>query len=92
MHRAQESIDEIVDEVLDLIATRTGWAASLIMGGPDMSKVNGDITVKTYHVGLPKGKDTFWTATPNYNEEHAKPFRDWCRKFFGQSTSPPSQC
>ncbi|TEB24182.1 hypothetical protein FA13DRAFT_1797390 [Coprinellus micaceus] len=78
----QECLDKIIDEVLNLIAIRTGWAVSLNMGGPDMSKMNGDTSVKMYHVGYPRGNRSFWTNIPQYDEVHAKPFHEWCQTFF----------
>lgn len=44
-----------MEKVLDLITCRMGWVIIVIFGGPDMSKVNGEITARTYHVGMPKG-------------------------------------
>ncbi|TEB19580.1 hypothetical protein FA13DRAFT_1802060 [Coprinellus micaceus] len=75
----QQVLPEIMTKTLNMIATLTSWLASVILGGPDMHKSNGELTVQTYHVGAGKGDITWKGHVPSIDDEWGKPFCEYLR-------------
>ncbi|KAF7986430.1 hypothetical protein HWV62_31177 [Athelia sp. TMB] len=60
---------------------RTGFCATLILGGP-VPNHKGSISTLTYHVGKDEFGSSFGTAHPTFNQDVISPFIDFLRTVY----------
>ncbi|KAF7967081.1 hypothetical protein HWV62_35921 [Athelia sp. TMB] len=80
----QKSIDtfpKYIDGVLKNVAEHTGFAVTLIMGGP-VPTHKGAISTLCYHVGKNEFGSAFGAAHPNFKEDVIRPFTDFLRTVY----------
>ncbi|KAJ2912130.1 hypothetical protein MD484_g8291, partial [Candolleomyces efflorescens] len=66
----------------DALAARTGWAWTVLGGGPHSDKVNGANGVVSYHVGATPDGLKFRGAVESFDEHYAVPFGKYCHRIF----------
>ena len=65
------------------MADRTGWAFTVLAGGPDMVK-EGEILSIGIHVGQDQYGNSFEKATPNLTDTILKPFSSFLHSVYGE--------
>ncbi|KAF8069151.1 hypothetical protein FPV67DRAFT_1669174 [Lyophyllum atratum] len=83
----QEAIDDcsaVLNRFLTALSEKTGWAFSVLMGGPDPSR-GGDITVASFHAGETGIDNEFGHAHPNFEKVYMEPFTDYLRQLYPSS-------
>ncbi|KAG6913113.1 hypothetical protein DXG01_009577 [Tephrocybe rancida] len=70
--------------VFEGLHARTGWAFSVLMGGPDPN-IKGDINVASYHVCENGMGKTFAESNEQFERDYMTPYMDFLMKAFPQS-------
>ncbi|KAF7984575.1 hypothetical protein HWV62_13795 [Athelia sp. TMB] len=87
------------DTMLREAVRRTGFCATLILGGP-VPNHKGNISTLTYHAGKNEFGSTFGIAHPNFDQDVIRPFIDFLRTVYSpearsarslDATSSPQQ-
>ncbi|TEB32188.1 hypothetical protein FA13DRAFT_1709218 [Coprinellus micaceus] len=81
----QQAMPDIMHKILKMIASLTGWSASMVVGGPDMRKVNGELTVRSFHIGAGVDMLTWKEHVPNIDERWAKLYREFLREAYSET-------
>ncbi|EAU89960.2 hypothetical protein CC1G_05876 [Coprinopsis cinerea okayama7 len=69
-----EVLKEIFNGVLSALAKKTGWSFTVLCGGPDPMKNDGEIRTVSYHEGRNVHGLTFNKAHPTFHDTYIKPF------------------
>lgn len=80
--RFLEVLPSVCEAFLDTLESRTGWAFSIIGGGPDPRYENGAITSATYHTGKTQHGQRFFQWYKDYEDHIAKPFKRFCHTVY----------
>ncbi|KAF8068719.1 hypothetical protein FPV67DRAFT_1448607 [Lyophyllum atratum] len=78
---AIEDCPRVLNRFFNALAEKTGWAFSVLMGGPDPSR-DGDITVASFHAGEDGFDNNFSAAHPNFHKEYMQPFTDYLSQVY----------
>ncbi|KAG6809852.1 hypothetical protein H0H92_014418 [Tricholoma furcatifolium] len=82
---AIKEIPSFLGPVLHGLRQRTGWAFSVLMGGPDPS-INGDINVASFHVGENHSRLDFSKAVPNFERSFMEPYTEFLVTVYSPET------
>ncbi|KAG6807632.1 hypothetical protein H0H92_006876 [Tricholoma furcatifolium] len=82
---AIKEIPSFLGPVLHGLRQRTGWAFSVLMGGPDPS-INGDINVASFHVGENPSRLNFSKAVPNFERSFMEPYTEFLLTVYSPET------
>ena len=66
------------------MAERTGWAFTVLAGGPDSAK-EGEIRSVGIHIGQDRYGNSFGKAMPNFTEAILKPFSGFLHSVYSKS-------
>lgn len=80
--RAQSTLPLVIRNFCEAMADRTGWAFTVLAGGPDMAK-DGEIRSVGIHVGQDQYGNSFGKATPNFTDTILKPFSVFLHSVYG---------
>ncbi|RDB15505.1 hypothetical protein Hypma_004162 [Hypsizygus marmoreus] len=79
--KAIEDCPRFLGRYLNALAEKTGWAFSVLMGGPDPS-MNGDINVASFHVGETASGAQFAHAHQGFETVFMEPYTEFLLKVF----------
>ncbi|KAG2006694.1 hypothetical protein CC2G_014450 [Coprinopsis cinerea AmutBmut pab1-1] len=68
------ALDTIFQGLLPVLAKKTGWSFSVICGGPDPMKTNGEIRTRSYHEGRSPEGLSFSKVHPTYESSYVNPY------------------
>ncbi|KAF5379794.1 hypothetical protein D9615_005662 [Tricholomella constricta] len=71
----------VLGHFLDSLAERTGWAFTVLMGGPDPS-AKGEINVASYHVGETTLNKQFGQAHMSFEKTYMEPYADFLSQMY----------
>jgi len=72
-----------VKAFFDEMAKRTGWAFSVLAGGPDPG-LNGQIRTIALHLGEDRYNQMFSVANPNFHKDVLMPYRSFLYNVYGK--------
>ncbi|EAU83346.2 hypothetical protein CC1G_12407 [Coprinopsis cinerea okayama7 len=68
------ALDAIFQGLLPVLARKTGWSFSVICGGPDPMKPDGEIRTRSYHEGRNMAGVGFSKAHPTFQTSYVNPY------------------
>lgn len=80
--RYQGAAADLVVCFFEALAARTGWAWTVLGGGPHSDKINGANGVVSYHIGASPDGLKFSGAVESFDELIAVPFGKYCHRVF----------
>ncbi|KAF6740830.1 hypothetical protein DFP72DRAFT_1057071 [Ephemerocybe angulata] len=81
----QAAVPELLESFCQTMAAKTGWAFTVLAGGPMVSMPNAPVRVCTYHVGTLSGSNTFRAWHPAFDQSVATPFSSFCHTIFPEA-------
>ncbi|KAI6123706.1 hypothetical protein EDD16DRAFT_1700456 [Pisolithus croceorrhizus] len=72
-----------LQHILEYMVTKTGWAFSIIMGGPDLLDAQGKCIVTSLHVGENKLGYNFAQAYSRFDGEVVQAYTEFLDDIFG---------
>ncbi|KAF6753838.1 hypothetical protein DFP72DRAFT_1069042 [Ephemerocybe angulata] len=82
----QEAIPELLESFCEAMAAKTGWAFSVIGGGPMAANTNAPIRVCTFHEGvIPETNQTFRGWYPEFDKLFSIPFSTFAHSVFPEA-------
>ncbi|KAI6104649.1 hypothetical protein EDD16DRAFT_1714579 [Pisolithus croceorrhizus] len=83
-----EQCGPALQHILEYMATKTGWAFSVIMGGPDPLDAQGECIVTSLHVGENKLGYNFAQAYSRFDGEVVQVYTEFLDDTFGHVRCP----
>ncbi|RXW12572.1 hypothetical protein EST38_g13278 [Candolleomyces aberdarensis] len=80
--RYQEAAGDLIECFFEALAPRTGWAWTVLGGGPQAGKDNGKIGVVSFHRGATQDGLKFSGAVEGFDNKFVVPFGQYCHRVF----------
>ncbi|KAH7905402.1 hypothetical protein BJ138DRAFT_1230021 [Hygrophoropsis aurantiaca] len=79
--RAIENLPAVLSKFLDELARVTGWAFTVLMGGPNPS-LGGQIDINSFHVGKTELGNLFNRSYPDFETRIMKPYSEFLERVY----------
>ncbi|TFK17978.1 hypothetical protein FA15DRAFT_710307 [Coprinopsis marcescibilis] len=77
-----EMIPDLFTSFFNALGAKTGWAFTVLAGGPDPAKQDGKICTFSYHLGSTAEGANFQTYNDNFNKAFMNPFSAFLHAVF----------
>src|SRR5882757_2673451 len=84
---AQAGVLDMIGDFFDAMSKRTGWAFTVIAGGPDPA-LDGRIRTVSVHKGTDVYGHTFGKALPNYQDALLLPYSKFLHSVYRKWSDP----